>query len=168
LKKQQSNFKKRNSISLPDICATLQQQQQLEQSIKSITSTPSKLRTSSTVNTPSSKSNINRVRNNISIIIEEKENPNSILVSNLNEKSAKLQQKLKSIAVQYPKLKTECTEIEIQCNKGEEDMLMSETVENTPYWRLLAHKRYKCWTETQIENSMVSRLRNELTVFIQT
>jgi len=49
--------------------------------------------------------------------------------------------------------KKEFKEIAIQCNKSEEDMLFSDSVEGTNYWKLIALKRVKALLESNKENA---------------
>jgi hypothetical protein len=153
--KEMGNFRRRTSISLPDICLSVQQQQQQQVNQPSITplkqavttSTPSKFK-SSTSSTALASRNSNR--KDISIIFEEKENPN--VMASLNQK-ALVSSVLKS-KVAKKKL-VECREISIQCNKSEEDMLTSDDVENTPFWKMLAHNRFRALLKARKENEMV-------------
>lgn len=158
-KEKCSYFKKRTSISLPDICSMAQQQ--LNQSVnRSITSTPNKFKqvSTSSLNTPSKLSAAGSSRNkDFSIIIEEKENPSVLF--NLSEKLNEIKTKSKSPQnEEREKLPpVECREVEIQCNKMEEDMLTGESVENTSYWKLLAYKRYKSVLEASKENENLNK-----------
>lgn len=136
-----NGLKKRTSISLPDICGT-------NQTIKSITSTPTKNhRTTSSSTTPTKMA-----RKNItdSVIQEEKENPN--LHFGDKKYSDKLAPKDKQHKTENL---TKFKETSIQCKKSDEDMLLNSTVEGTPYWKLLAHKRFRSLIETEKENENV-------------
>lgn len=136
-----NGLKKRTSISLPDICGT-------NQNIKSITSTPTKShRTTSTSTTPTK---IARKDVMDSVIQEEKENPNI----HFGDRKASDKISLKEKQYQRENLK-KFKEISIQCKKSDEDMLLNSTVEGTPYWKLLAHKRFRSLTETHKENEQV-------------
>ena len=156
-------LKKRASISLPDICSTTSMANSVN---KSATSTPHKNKSTS------NRSNVNGIahllktkKSNISIIVEEKENPNVVL-SLSSEKLALLQQKqqqkedlkvnkeqqLKKVR-EKPK---EYVEISVQCNRDVEDMLLSDSVEGTAYWKLQAHRRFKAVLETELENKQVN------------
>lgn len=130
-----NNLKRRTSISLPDICsyANAKDANNLN---KSATSTPHKVKVNTTT-TP-----IKFSKTNISIIIEEKENPNYCFAHSVVEKSELNNKK-------------ETREIAIQCNKSEEDMLFSDSVEDTNYWKLIALKRVKALLESKEENSQV-------------
>lgn len=119
---------KRTSISLPDICGT-------NKALKSINSTPNKNQT--------------KIE---SFIKEEKENPNLI-----NDKKPTSKSLFKDKQNKHKENLLKCKEISIQCNKSDEDMLLSSSVEGTPYWKLLAHKRLRCLLETQEENDKVTR-----------
>jgi len=152
-------LKKRASISLPDICSTASMPNPAN---KSATSTPHKNKLTS------SKSNVNGIaqllktkKSNISIIVEEKENPNVVL-SLSSEKLALLQQQqqnkanLKGAKEKQSKKVKEFVEISVQCNRDVEDMLMSESVEGTVYWKLQTHRRFKAVLETELENKQVN------------
>ena len=120
---------------------------------KSTSNTPRKAIKPTQSATVPSKTN----RTNISIIIEEKENPNYIL--NLNHeglgKTDEVPETLCKNNVSKEESKCFC-EIAIQCNKSDEDMLISQSVHDTGYWKLMAHKRYKALIEASKENSMVT------------
>jgi len=155
-------LKKRASISLPDICSTTSMPNSAN---KSATSTPHKNKLTT------SKSNANGIaqllktkKSNISIIVEEKENPNVVL-SLSSEKLALLHQKqqqkeslkeLKEKPLKKAKDPKEFAEISVQCNRDAEDMLLSESVEGTVYWKLQAHRRFKAVLETELENKQVN------------
>lgn len=127
-----NSLKRRTSISLPDICSYVNSKDASNMN-KSATSTPHKVKISSSV-TP-----IKFSKTNISIIVEEKENPNYCMTSS-NEITETIKKK-------------EFKEIAIQCNKSEEDMLFGDSVEGTNYWKLIAHKRLKALLESNKENS---------------
>jgi hypothetical protein len=155
--KEAGNFRRRTSISLPDICLSVQQQQIAAQQPASIstskqaantTSTPSNFKSSISSTTLAARNNLNR--KDISIIFEEKENPNAM--ASLN-RSALVSSSLKPKAAK--KKLVECREISIQCNKSDEDMLTSEGVENTPFWKMLAHNRFRALIKARKENEMV-------------
>ncbi len=119
---------------MPDICSYANSKDASNLN-KSATSTPHKVKISSAV-TP-----IKFSKTNISIIVEEKENPNYCMTSGIeNTESIK---------------KKEFKEIAIQCNKSEEDMLFSDSVEGTNYWKLIALKRVKALLESNKENAEV-------------
>jgi hypothetical protein len=146
-------LKKRTSISLPDICSTaaLSESSSTTSINKSEASTPCKqlplLKTSK--------------RSNISIIVEEKENPN--LAFNLHLEKCLMKENAdketvtatETANVKQNKPVENLREIAIQCNKSDEDMLFGDSVEQTSYWKLLSHKRYNCLIETRLENEMV-------------
>ena len=134
-----NKLKKRTSISLPDINSycDLKDANLLN---KSATSTPHKNLLIKQISTP---------KNNISIILEEKENPNYMLnsdklLSNMNK--SKEAKKLKNV---------EYKSASIQCNKAEEDMVFADSVEGTSYWRLIAHKRHAAFLASNKENTQV-------------
>lgn len=153
------HLKKRTSISLPDICSQALNSNAFNNSFnRSEASTPNKISSFKT-NTPALKLN---KRNNISVILEEKENPNLAfgihLDKNLKNSINKLEKQASSdeCLVSTKKEKNvEFKEAGIQCNKDQEDMLFSESVDNTPFWKLMAHKRLKCLLETEFENAEV-------------
>jgi hypothetical protein len=156
-----NHLKKRTSISLPDICSQALNSNTFNSSFnRSEASTPNKSSSFKSANTPALKLN---KRNNISVILEEKENPNLAfgihLDKNLKGSISKLEKLASSdeclVSVKKEK-KVEYKETGIQCNKGQEDMLFSESVDNTPFWKLMAHKRLKCLIKTELENSEVN------------
>lgn len=128
-----NSLKRRTSISLPDICAYANSKDASNLN-KSATSTPHKIKISSAV-TP-----IKFAKTNISIIVEEKENPNYCMTSSVE----KLEPSIK---------KKEFNEIGIQCNKSDEDMLFGDSVEGTNYWKLIALKRVNALLESKKENA---------------
>lgn len=138
-----NGLKKRTSISLPDICGS-------NQTSKSITSTPTKNhRTTSTSTTPTK---IARKEIMGSVIQEEKENPNI----NFGDKKASDRISVKEKQNKRENL-SKFKEISIQCNKSDEDMLLNSNVEGTPYWKLLAHKRFRSLVEAEKENDQVDK-----------
>lgn len=138
-------LKKRTSISLPDICSTAK-----SLSVSQV-STPSKSKTTSTQNTPFKSG-----RKDISIILEEKENPNSTFHLDKNSICYGSYKNLTKLRETIKEEKAESKECSIQCNKSDEDMLLSDNVDSTPYWRLLTYKRFKCLQETLKENHEVN------------
>lgn len=133
---EKNSLKRRTSISLPDICSFVNSKDASNLN-KSATSTPHKLKMN-TATTP-----VKFSKTNISIIIEEKENPNYYLSSTtLNEKQELVEKK-------------ETKEIAIQCNKSDEDLVFCDSVEGTSYWKLIALKRVKALIETREENAQV-------------
>jgi hypothetical protein len=157
-KDSKSNYlKKRTSISLPDICSQALNSNSFNSSFnRSEASTPNKLSSYKTT-TPSLKVN---KKNNISVILEEKENPNLAfgihLDKNLKNSINKHEKQTSSdeclVGIKKEKI-IAFKETSIQCNKDQEDMLFSESVDNTSYWKLMAHKRLKCMLQTELENS---------------
>jgi len=140
-----SKLKKRNSISLPDInlISSFNDENQLN---KSATSTPNR----------KGMRKLAASKSNISIIMEEKENPNFMKAKFEKMKSieAKIAKKLaatKTLTKQVASVETK--EMSIQCSKAEEDMLFGESVEGTGYWRLIAIKRFNAIGETKKENA---------------
>jgi len=154
---------KRNSISLPDIASTGSLcNTALSETIKSAACTPNKSKKATNTSTPS-KSHMKK--NNISIIFEdrEKENPNFTFNMKL-EKSLhnELLLSARKEKATGKKKQVECKEIAIQCNKMDEDMLLNEEVDTTNYWKLLAHKRFKCLTNSLNENKQLNLDLTEL------
>jgi hypothetical protein len=147
---------KRNSISLPDITVSVCNSA-LNESVKSAASTPNKpLKKNSAHTSTPTKSHLKK--KNISIIFEdrEKENPNYQSFSQKLEKTFCSDVALSSAKKEKTQVKQVVShEIEIQCNKMDEDMLLSENVEKTNYWKLLALKRFACIGESIIENKKV-------------
>jgi hypothetical protein len=96
-------------------------------------STPSKTKKSSTLQ-------------NISIILEEKENPNAPRYNTRTKKSSKQRVEIASKV-----------DNGTQCNLSEEAMLYSEAgQEGTLYWKLLCMKRLEAIDETKDENKNVN------------
>ena len=137
-----NKLRKRTSLSLPDICSI--NNEKCSSMNKSALSTPSKSSL-----TPSKLSR--NQTSNISVIVEEKENPNFAL--NANQENFKCEE-LISGKQGKEEFKT-FIEVGIQCNKSDEDMLMSQTVHDTCYWKLMAHKRYQALIQASKENSAV-------------
>jgi hypothetical protein len=134
-----TKLKKRTSISLPDINSycDIKDANSLN---KSATSTPNKT---------AFVKQISVSKSNISVIFEEKENPNHIL--NMEKQAS-----VEAVTNVRPKTKVvEYKEMSIQCNKGEEDMVFADSVCGTDYWRLIAHKRSKALVESKMENKLV-------------
>ena len=101
------------------------------------------------------------MKNEISIIAEEKENPNYSLLSsstlNLASKGAGLDQAEKTETTNVlPVVKT-YSEMAIQCDKLNEDIVTSDAVPPV-YWKLLALKRYTALKETKLENVQLNSL----------
>ena len=141
-----TKMKKRTSISLPDIAGTIYNEKKMDKPPKSatVTSTPNKTKRASTTTTPT-KFN----KKDISIIIEEKENPGYFINSSKVVEAVKPAVELK---------KAEVKEFGVQCNKGDEDMLFNDNIDDTCYFKLLAHKRCKAQAETLEENKEVTNL----------
>lgn len=141
---------------MPDITASVCNAA-LNDTIKSAASTPNKpLKKNLTHTSTPTKSHLKK--KNISIIFEdrEKENPNYQSFSQKLEKTFSSDVTLSSIKKANAKTKhIECSEIAIQCNKIDEDMLLNENVDNTNYWKLLAFKRFACIGESLAENKKV-------------
>lgn len=140
-----SKLKRRTSISLPDInvMSNFGDSNSLN---KSATSTPNK----------KAQRQLTSSKSNISIIVEEKENPNYVKskLTKMKKIEAKICSKLSANkALKESEIKSK--EISIQCNKVEEDMVFGDSVNGTDYWRLIAHKRCKALDDTHKENSMV-------------
>ena len=89
------------------------------------------------------------------MIIEEKENPNMLLNFNNEPKHAKLKTQANVGLVVAQKKSVECKEIAIQCMRTDEDMVMCDNMSNTPFWKLLAHRRFRSLLETMAQNSQV-------------
>jgi len=136
-----TKLKKRTSISLPDINSycDIKDANSLN---KSATSTPNKA---------ALVKQISASKSNISVIFEEKENPNHI---NLN--MDKLASAEAAVNVKKPSKTADCREVSIQCNKAEEDMVFADSVSGTDYWRLIAHKRFKALVESKSENKLLN------------
>jgi len=142
-----SKLKRRTSISLPDIniMSSFGDSNNLN---KSATSTPNKR----------AQRQLTSSKSNISIIHEEKENPN--YVKNKATKMKKIETKISSKLAANKALKDteiKSKEISVQCNKTEEDMVFGDSVNGTDYWRLIAHKRSRALDDTQKENSTLHK-----------
>ena len=119
-------------------------------------STPNKHKNAANTSTPS-KSHLKK--KNISIIFEdrEKENPNYTFNLKLEKTlNNELLLSAKKEKTSEKKSDVERQEVAIQCNKMDEDLLLSETVEKTNYLKLLAFKRFKCLSESLNENKQVN------------
>ncbi len=144
-----SKLKKRNSISLPDINLLINSNLAETDSLnRSATSTPNHKGLKKSY---ASKSNI-------SVIMEEKENPNYMRarLEKMKKMEVKIGNKLsttKAIAKEIAKI--EMTDMAVQCNKSEEDMLFGDSVKGTDYWRLIAHKRFNALVDTKNQNKLV-------------
>ena len=142
-----NKLKKRNSISRPDINLLLNFNN-------------SDSLNKSTASAPSNKTTkkISSSKSNISIIYEDKENPN--LMKAKLEKMKSMENKIgRKLAVNKAlreAIKVQHTEAAVQCNKAGEDMVFGDSVKGTGYWRLIAYKRHNALIETQKENKMVN------------
>jgi len=90
--------------------------------------------------------------------MEEKENPNYMRarLEKMKKMEVKIGNKLsttKAIAKEIAKI--EMTDMAVQCNKSEEDMLFGDSVKGTDYWRLIAHKRFNALVDTKNQNKLV-------------
>lgn len=150
LKLKYNGGRRRNSISLPDIHQSSlcggdgkvelkkhHQQRNCSPSFGKKTSaiTCSSLTTSTSIVT----------------VIEEKENPHL-----QNQASSRRQQKKSKAKIEKPKVEkpmppVQCS-VSVQCNKQDEDMLFADSVEDTPYWKLAALKRFDAWLSGEREN----------------
>jgi hypothetical protein len=141
-----NKLKKRNSISLPDINLMMNNLSDCDSLNRSATSTPCK----GMKNSQTSKS-----KGNISVILEEKENPSYMRAKLEKMKSMEMKIGHKLIAtkaIAKKIAKPESREVSIQCNKSEEDMLFGDSVKGTDYWRLIAHKRFNAMLDTKAQN----------------
>jgi hypothetical protein len=172
LNKKLAKSTKRFSISLPDIASTSAGACDAVVchdvvSIKSAASTPNKSnRPKSTTNTTSTPSRTNLRKKNISIIFEdrEKENPNYLSFTQKVEKSLLCSsQKAAEHANVDTKKTFDCKEVAIQCNRTDEDLLLSDNCEkNNYYWKLLAHQRFDCFKDAESENFELNQALSEL------
>jgi len=147
-----TKLKKRNSISLPDINLLLSSSNTCSRSDmppnSSATSTPN----NKSVNPKPQHKKMSSSKSNISIIFEnEKENPN-YMKAKLRNMENKINKKALTVKQALNETKNKTHEISIQCNKNEEDMVFSDSVKGTDYWRLIAHKRLDALNQTKIEN----------------
>lgn len=81
-------------------------------------------------------------RKNISVIIEEKENPSLATERTVSINAAR---------VKPAKLKS----VDVQCDLVDELMVTGADVNGTPYWKLMAHKRFAALLETDNETKKV-------------
>lgn len=125
-------MKTRTSISLPDISSKSLVMK------SAITSTP--YNGQKTHKSPL-KSN---ARKNISVILEEKENPGAVSVG----------AKQASNRSKTPR----CKHASLQCNLVDELMVTADDVDMTPYWKLMAHKRLAALVEAEQETIQVFKL----------
>lgn len=143
---------RRTSISLPDFHADGSLKPLKSTAVTVTSSTPLRGAKGAVAGGKGSPSKLKlRMKNEISIIAEEKENPNYSLLSsstvNLAEKPA-----VKS---------TTYSEMAVQCDKLNEDIVTSDVVPPV-YWKMLAHKRYSALRETKRENVDLNSLIDEL------
>jgi len=142
------------SISLPDISSrvkTIRSSTSIIFGSAAITktSTPHQNKTLKSSESPvKSAAQANKTRKNISVILEEKENPNFVLGD----------AESKSKAINRGKNKNSG----IQCNLIDELMLTGDSLDETPYWKILAHKRLAALVEAQEETNHVNREIREL------
>ena len=136
---------------MPDIPSTVTNCTVLNDPFKSAASTPNKSTKSTNTSTPTKIK-----KKNISIIFEDREKENPNYAFNLKAEKCLSNETLnntKQRASEKTIKNVEYKEMGIQCNKMDEDLLLSDNVEKTNYWKLLAHKRYKCLIESLNENS---------------
>lgn len=117
--------------------------------VNSSTSTPYKAKKS--ISTSQSNSPTKALKKDISTIIEEKENPSNVYHQTDVPACNDAKQTRSKNKNRVPKFKNAI----VQCNKDDEDMLLGHDVDNTAYWKLLAHKRFNCLLKTQQENDQV-------------
>lgn len=142
-----NKLKKRNSISLPDINLMMNNLSESDSLNRSATSTPNK--------GIMKKSHASKSKSNISVILEEKENPSNMRAKLEKMKSMEMRIGHKLIATKAMAKKAaaiEGKEVAIQCNKSEEDMVFGDSVKGTDYWRLIAHKRFNAFVDTKAQN----------------
>lgn len=160
-------LKKRTSISLPDISS-----QNFENTVvSSQKSTPCKMKMSlssssygvqcySSLNLHSTPgTGLLRGRKDISIIMEEKENPSFLL-----ELSAQRTKSSSTVAViQEEKLEKSYKDTGVVCKLDVENMLLyDDQLEDTSYYRLLAQKRFAALQEAKQENMELNDMLNKL------
>lgn len=140
-----NKLKKRNSISLPDINLLLNGESLSgKSSTRTPTSKPMKKMTAS--------------KSNISVIYEDKENPKLMRakLDKMKNMENKIGRKLAvNKALREAVQAVQTSEMSVQCNKAEEDMVFGDSVRGTDYWRLIAYKRNDALVETQAENKML-------------
>lgn len=139
-----NKLKKRNSISLPDINLLLN-----GENLNGVKS--------SSTTTPTSKpmKKMTASKSNISVIYEDKENPKLMRaklerMKNIENKIGRKLTVNKALREAVQTVQT--SEMSVQCNKAEEDMVFGDSVRGTDYWRLIAYKRDDALVETQAEN----------------
>lgn len=153
-----TKLKKRHSHSLPDINLLLSSRSdmQLQSNSSSNTSTPN----NKSAQNPKQqqKKMLSTSKSNISIVFEdEKENPSYITKAKLRNMENKISKKVLTVkGLEKQKAKT-THEMNIQCNKSEEDMVFNDCVNGTDYWRLIAHKRMDALDKTKIENMQLHK-----------
>lgn len=90
--------------------------------------------------------------------MEEKENPHH---QQLEKASSECDLKSIKLLSSRPRL-VKYKEASVQCCKTDEDMLLSDDVDQTPYWKLLAHKRFTSLLKTKAENEKINDEMAEL------
>lgn len=139
-------MKHRNSISLPDISSKtygLRSSASFLLLNSASTSTPHQTKAKKTCSPV--KATTTTARKNISVIIEEKENPNAAA-----EKAAVVA--AAGSRSRVPRFKS----AGVQCNLMDELIVTGDDIDNTPYWKMLAHKRFKALEEAREETIKVN------------
>lgn len=166
------------SISLPDISSrvkTIRSSTSIIFGSAAITktSTPHQNKTLKSAESPvKSAAQANKTRKNISVILEEKENPNFVLGD------AESKSKVRLIKISFDSVinlkynmlfyvykainRGKNKNSGIQCNLIDELMLTGDSLDETPYWKILAHKRLAALVEAQEETNHVNREIREL------
>lgn len=148
--------KNRTSISLPDISGSklIAARSPAILALCS-TSTPHQQHNRKGLKSPG---NVVVGRKNISVIMEEKENPNAGLSMLHHSKTTTTT--ATSSRPKMPKFKSSS----IQCNLIDELMVTgdNETTDLTPYWKMMAHKRLAALDEAELETAQVNRHMAEL------
>lgn len=146
------------SISLPDISSkakTLRSSASIVFSSAALTSTstPHQNKSKSSTVSPIKSVVVQAVktRKNISVILEEKENPNFVGDA-----------ETKSKAINRPTKGHKYKNSSVQCNLVDELMLTGDCLDETPYWKILAHKRLAAFVEAEEETQQVNREIREL------
>lgn len=166
------------SISLPDISSrvkTIRSSTSIIFGSAAITktSTPHQNKTLKSSDSPvKNAAQANKTRKNISVILEEKENPNFVLGDAESKSKVRLIRNSydSGINLKYNMLFFVYKAINrgknknsgIQCNLIDELMLTGDSLDETPYWKILAHKRLAALVEAQEETNHVNREIREL------